>query len=198
MLGQLCSGRVYPRHGNGSCAPLVSAESITLADAHLPIFAGQLTRSIFNQGLKGNLSHLAGVVLSNSSDAIRTLYDLWQRHIPGQWSALVDVPAILEGDANHRLFKSAMLNFVKELEKLGAIFFNRHRCAAALPYITKTGGCSRKAASLLGASPQQLSAETYLDAVLSGFLISKDRHNVLLRDLLEASSAAPAVSHLLP
>jgi len=94
---------------------LGSAESITLADAHLPIFAGQLTRSIFNQGLKGNLSHLAGVVLSNSSDAIRTLYDLWQRHIPGQWSALVDVPAILEGDATHRLFKSAMQNFIKEL-----------------------------------------------------------------------------------
>ena len=177
---------------------LGSAESITLADAHLPIFAGQLTRSIFNQGLKGNLSHLAGVVLSNSSDAIRTLYDLWQRHIPGQWSALVDVPAILEGDANHRLFKSAMLNFVKELEKLAGHSLEPASLRRSIAVYNENRRLLKKAASLLGASPQQLSAETYLDAVLSGFLISKDRHNVLLRDLLEASSAAPAVSHLLP
>ena len=96
---------------------LGSAENITLADAHLPVFAGRLTRSILDCGLTGHTAHLAGVALSNSSDAIRTLYDLWQRHIPGQWAALADVPAILEGETNHQVFRSAMLSFVKQLER---------------------------------------------------------------------------------
>lgn len=168
-----------------------SPESITLADAHLPIFAGQQTRSIFNEGLKGDLSHLAGVVLSNSSDAIRTLYDLWQRHIPGQWVALVDVPAILEGEANHRLFNSAMLRFIKELEKLAGHSLEPAALRRSIAIYNENRRLLKKTASLL---PDRLSAETYLDAVLSGFLMSKDRHNVLLRRLLESAGSAPADS----
>ena len=171
-----------------------SPESITLADAHLPIFAGQQTRSIFNEGLKGDLSHLAGVVLSNSSDAIRTLYDLWQRHIPGQWVALVDVPAILEGEANHRLFNSAMLRFIKELEKLAGHSLEPAALRRSIAIYNENRRLLKKTASLL---PDRLSAETYLDAVLSGFLMSKDRHNVLLRRLLESAGSAPADSALL-
>jgi benzoyl-CoA reductase/2-hydroxyglutaryl-CoA dehydratase subunit BcrC/BadD/HgdB len=169
---------------------LGSPESITLADAHLPIFAGQLTRSILNQGLNGNLKHLAGVALSNSSDAIRTLYDLWQRHIPGQWAALVDVPAILDGEANRSLFKSAMLNFIRELEKLAGRSLEPAALRRSIAVYNENRRLLKKAASLLG--KRQLSAEIYLDAVLSGFLISRDRHNVLLRNLLDGSGAAPA------
>jgi benzoyl-CoA reductase/2-hydroxyglutaryl-CoA dehydratase subunit BcrC/BadD/HgdB len=171
-----------------------SPESITLADAHLPIFAGQQTRSIFNEGLKGDLSHMAGVVLSNSSDAIRTLYDLWQRHIPGQWVALVDVPAILEGEANHRLFNTAMLRFIKELEKLAGHSLDPAALRHSIAIYNENRRLLKKTASLL---PDRLSAETYLDAVLSGFLMSKDRHNGLLRRLLESADSAPADSELL-
>ena len=177
---------------------LGSSESITLADAHLPIFAGQQTRSILNQGLKGDLSHLAGVVLSNSSDAIRTLYDLWQRHIPGQRAALVDVPAILEGEANHRLFKTAMLQFIEELEKLAGRPLNPAALHHSIAVYNENRRLLKKAASMLGNSPQQLSAETYLDAVLSGFVISKDRHNELLRSLLNSSGTSPSGQDLLP
>jgi benzoyl-CoA reductase subunit C len=171
---------------------LGSSESITLADAHLPIFAGQQTRSILNQGLKGDLSHLAGVVLSNSSDAIRTLYDLWQRHIPGQWAALVDVPAILEGEANHRLFKTAMRGFIEELEKLAGRPLDPAALRRSIAVYNENRRLLKQAASLLESSPQQLNAETYLDAVLSGFLTTKNRHNELLRNLLNSSGSAQA------
>ncbi len=169
---------------------LGSPESITLADAHLPIFAGQQTRSILNQGLKGDLRHLAGVALSNSSDAIRTLYDLWQRHIPGQWAALVDVPAILEGEANHRLFKTAMLHFMEELEKLAGRPLDPAALQRSIAVYNENRRLLKKAASMLANSPRQLSAETYLDVVLSGFLMSKDRHNELLVSLLNSSSTS--------
>jgi benzoyl-CoA reductase subunit C len=165
---------------------LGSVESITLADAHLPIFAGRLSRSIFDQGLKGKLSHLAGVVLSNSSDAIRTLYDLWGRHIPGQWAALVDVPAVLQGETNHRVFRSAMLNFVEQLEKLAGHSLDPAELRRSIAVYNENRRLLKKASSMLGTSPQQLSAGTYLDAVLSGFVIAKERHNRLLQQLLEA------------
>jgi benzoyl-CoA reductase/2-hydroxyglutaryl-CoA dehydratase subunit BcrC/BadD/HgdB len=168
------------------------AENITLADAHLPLFAGRLTRSILDQGLKGNLSHLAGVVLSNSSDAIRTLYDLWRRHIPGQWVALVDVPAVLEGGTNRRVFKSAMLSFLEQLEKLAGRSLDPAALRRSISVYNENRRLLKKAATLLAASPELLSAETYLDAVLSGFLMPKEQHNLLLRRLVETSGAGPA------
>ncbi|HEX9144146.1 MAG TPA: 2-hydroxyacyl-CoA dehydratase family protein, partial [Candidatus Binatia bacterium] len=45
--------------------------NVTLADSYLPVFAGKLARSILEQGLRGELAHLAGVAISNSSDAVR-------------------------------------------------------------------------------------------------------------------------------
>jgi len=164
---------------------LGSGESITLADVHLPLFAGQQTRSILNQGLKGELGHLDGVALSNSSDAIRTLYDLWQRHIPGQWAGLVDVPAILQGTANRTLFRDAMLLFRDELEKLAGRSLEPAKLSHSIAVYNENRRLLREAASRLGASPQRLSAETYLDAVLSGFVIDKERHNELLHALLD-------------
>jgi benzoyl-CoA reductase/2-hydroxyglutaryl-CoA dehydratase subunit BcrC/BadD/HgdB len=173
-------------------------ENVTLADAHLPLFAGRLTRSIFDQGLKGNLRHLAGVVLSNSSDAIRTLYDLWQRHIPGQWVALVDVPAVLEGETNRRVFKSAMLNFIEQLEKLAGHSLDPAELRRSIAVYNENRRMLKKAASLLGAWPPRLSAEAYLDAVLSGFLIPKEQHNLLLRQLVESVGPEYPEKDILP
>ncbi len=171
---------------------LGSAESITRADTHLPVFAGRLTRSILDQALKGNYGHLAGVALSNSSDSIRTLYDLWRRHIPGQWAALVDVPAVLEGETNRRVFKSAMLNFRGQLEKLGGHSLDPAELRSSIAVYNENRRLLKKAASLLGSSPQLLNAGTYFDAVLSGFVMTKERHNQLLKKLLEDSRTEPA------
>ena len=164
---------------------LGSGESITLADVHLPLFAGQQTRSILDQGLKGDLSHLAGVTLSNSSDAIRTLYDLWQRHIPKQWVGLADLPAILEGTANRTLFRHAMLQFLEDLEKMAGRSLEPDKLRHSISVYNENRRLLREAASRLGSSPQRMSAETYLDAVLSSLVISKEQHNELLRTLLE-------------
>ncbi len=167
---------------------LGSTESITRADAQLPIFAGRLTRSIFDQALKGNFAHLAGVVLSNSSDSIRTLYDLWQRHIPRQWVGLVDVPAVLEGETNKQVFRSAMLRFIEQLEKLSGHSLDRAKLRRSIAVYNENRRLLKNAFALLGTSPQQLRAETYLDSVLSGFVMTKERHNQLLQELLEASA----------
>jgi benzoyl-CoA reductase subunit C len=177
-----------------------SEENITLSDAHLPLFAGRLTRSILDQGLKGKLRHLSGIALSNSSDAIRTLYDLWNRHIPDQWAGLVDVPAVLEGETNRHVFKSAMLRFVEQLEKFAGKPLDTAALRRSISLFNENRRLLKKAASLLGSSPQRLPAESYLDAVLSGYLVPKETHNRLLEQLLAEADAAitPAERDLLP
>jgi len=171
---------------------LGSAESITLADAHLPVFAGRLTRSLLDSGLKGDIAHLAGVALSNSSDAVRTLYDLWQRHIPDQWAALADVPAILEGETNHRVFRSAMLAFVGQLEKFAGCSLDPSRLRKSIAVFNRNRRLLKEAAARLGSASRPLSASAYFDAVQSGFAIPKERHNRLLEQLLEESRARPS------
>ncbi|MBI2366872.1 MAG: 2-hydroxyacyl-CoA dehydratase [Deltaproteobacteria bacterium] len=167
---------------------LGSTGNVTLADSYLPVFAGKLARSILEQGLRGDLVHLAGVAVSNSSDAVRMLYDLWGRHIPQQRAFLIDVPAILEGETNHRVFRQAMLDFKDELEKFTGKTLESAALRRSIAVFNENRKLLKEMASLLSASPPRLSAETYLDAILSGFVLTKEQHNDLLRQLLESSS----------
>jgi bcr-type benzoyl-CoA reductase subunit C len=167
---------------------LGSTGNVTLADSYLPVFAGKLARSILEQGLRGDLAHLAAVAVSNSSDAVRMLYDLWGRHIPQQRAFLIDVPAILEGETNHRVFRQAMLDFKDALEKFAGKPLEPDALRRSIAVFNENRKLMKKVASLLSASPPRLSAETYLDAVLSGFVLTKEQHNDLLRQLLESSS----------
>jgi bcr-type benzoyl-CoA reductase subunit C len=167
---------------------LGSTGNVTLADSYLPVFAGKLARSILEQGLRGDLVHLAGVAVSNSSDAVRMLYDLWGRHIPQQRAFLIDVPAILEGETNRRVFRQAMLDFKDELEKFTGKTLEPAALRRSIAVFNENRKLLKEMASLLSASPPRLSAETYLDAILSGFVLTKEQHNDLLRQLLESSS----------
>ncbi len=167
---------------------LGSTHNVVLADSYLPVFAGKLARSILEQGLQGELSHLAGVAVSNSSDAVRMLYDLWGRHLSQQSAFLIDVPAILEGETNHRVFRQAMLGFKEDLEKLTGKPLEPASLRRSIAVFNENRRLLKQASALLSASPPRLSAETYLDAVLSGFILTKEKHNELLRQLIEASS----------
>ncbi len=165
---------------------LGSTGDVTQADSYLPVFAGKLARSILEEGLRGNLGHLAGVAISNSSDAVRMLYDLWGRHIPQQRALLIDVPAILEGKTNHRVFRQAMLEFKDELEKLTGKPLSPAALRSSIADFNKNRRLLKEIASLLSASPPRLSAETYLDGLLSGFLLTKEQHNDLLLQVIES------------
>jgi len=166
---------------------LGSTANVTLADSYLPVFAGKLARTILEQALRGDLAHLAGVAISNSSDAVRMLYDLWGRHIPQQRAFLIDVPAILEGETNHRVFRQAMLEFKGELEKFTGKPLESAALRHSIAVFNENRRLLKDTASLLGASPPRLSADTYLDALLSGFVLTKEKHNELLGQLLESS-----------
>jgi len=166
---------------------LGSTANVTLADSYLPVFAGKLARTILEQALRGDLAHLAGIAISNSSDAVRMLYDLWGRHIPQQRAFLIDVPAILEGETNHRVFRQAMLEFKGELEKFTGKPLESAALRHSIAVFNENRRLLKDTASLLGASPPRLSADTYLDALLSGFVLTKEKHNELLGQLLESS-----------
>lgn len=166
---------------------LGSTGNVAMADSCLPVFAGKLARSILEQALMGDLAHLAGVAISNSSDAVRMLYDLWGRHLPQQPAFLIDVPAILEGETNHRAFRHAMLEFKGELEKFTGKPLEPSALRRSIAIFNENRRRLKDIASRLSASPPRLSAETYLDALLSGFVLTKERHNDLLGQLLESS-----------
>jgi benzoyl-CoA reductase/2-hydroxyglutaryl-CoA dehydratase subunit BcrC/BadD/HgdB len=166
---------------------LGSTGDVTLADSYLPVFAGKLARSILEQGLSGELAHMAAIAVSNSSDAVRLLFDLWGRHISQQRAFLIDVPAILEGETNHLVFREAMLKFKDELEELAGKSLEP-ALKQSIAVFNENRRLLKDLASLLSAAPPRVSAETYLDALLCGFVLTKEQHNDLLLKLIESSN----------
>lgn len=177
---------------------LGSPDNVDLAASALPVFAGKLARSILEQGLRGDLAHLTGLALSNSSDAVRMLHELWRRHLPGQWIALADVPAVLEGETNHAVFREAMLAFKEALEQLAGKPLIPDVVSASAAVFDDNRRLLRQAAALLAA--RRLCGETYLDAVLAGFAMTKESHSEALRVLLAGCPREPdpATSALVP
>lgn len=165
---------------------LGSLGNVTLADTLLPVFAGKLARSILDQALAGEFAYLTGVVITNSSDAVRMLYDLWTRHVPGQWVSLIDVPAILEGRTNRQVFGQAMLRFKEQVEGFAGKPVETEALRRSIGVFNENRRLLKELSGLLAAEPRRLSARDYLDAVLGGFTLPKEKHNLLLRDLVQS------------
>lgn len=110
--------------------PLIAAASFTpfrvLPMTAAPDRAGQLlhdnlcphVKSILDRAMAGDLPKLAGMVVMNSCDAMRRLYDAWLT-LPGHPPAvLIDLP-VTSGDASTAFFASELTRLAAVLESWG-------------------------------------------------------------------------------
>ena len=58
-----------------------SPDPVTHADAHLQSYVCKVIRSSFDMGLKGELDYLDGLIIPYTCDAMRLLYDLWEKNL---------------------------------------------------------------------------------------------------------------------
>jgi benzoyl-CoA reductase/2-hydroxyglutaryl-CoA dehydratase subunit BcrC/BadD/HgdB len=93
-----------------------------------------------------------------------------------------------------------MLEFKDELEKLTGKPLSPAALRSSIAVFNENRRLLKEIASLLSASPPRLSAETYLDALLSGFLLTKEQHNDLLLQVIESCNreTSQSMAELVP
>lgn len=105
--------------------------SVTLGDAHMETIVCSLVRACFDISIKGKYDFLDGIVIPHACDSICRSYDIWKQALPLPFYYLLDVPHSTD-DSSLQFFKSAILNFRKNLERFSG---NRISEAALLSAI---------------------------------------------------------------
>ncbi len=88
--------------------------AITMADSYLERSFCPYVRSCLGEALEGRYRFLDGLVIVNSCDPMRRLYDAWRYYIGG-FISLLDLPRI-DSDLAVDYYRESLLRFIGELE----------------------------------------------------------------------------------
>ena len=89
---------------------------INKAKSYLQGNLNPYTQSCLECALKGDYDFLKGVIIGNSDDASRRLFDVWQKYLKNAFVYLLDIPKSTGEDAIER-YKLEIENLIRQLEK---------------------------------------------------------------------------------
>ena len=95
-----------------------SEQTVTLADAHLPVWACSFARSSFELALRGELSFLDGVVIPSTCDTTRTLLGIWRHRFPAWWVQAYLLPHQTDRSSAREYLRQELLRLKGALERL--------------------------------------------------------------------------------
>ncbi len=158
-------------------------EPITLADAHMQTFFCSNVRAIWDQVLKGKYPYLNGVVIPTACEAVDYIYQTWKRHNPYEFVTSVVLP--FKKTENALSFLAAEIGRLKKsLEGFTGREISSDSLHHAIELYNKNRELLKKLYELRKSeSPPLCGVDAYY-AVMSGFILDKEQHNVLLEQLL--------------
>lgn len=89
--------------------------AIALADSYIERSFCPYVRSCLGEALEGRYRFLDGLVVVNSCDPMRRLYDVWRYYIGGEFISLLDLPRI-NSDLAVEYYRECLDRFIGELE----------------------------------------------------------------------------------
>ncbi|UCB57652.1 MAG: 2-hydroxyacyl-CoA dehydratase [Candidatus Omnitrophota bacterium] len=92
-----------------------TSASTALSSSHLCSNLCPYVLNCLNIGLENKDSSLSGVVIANSCDAMRRLYDVWQHYVKTPFIYLLDLPKIATNDSK-RYFRKCLSELITAIE----------------------------------------------------------------------------------
>lgn len=93
--------------------------------------------SCLEAALHGEYNFLSGIIVANTSDAMRRLYDIWQRYIGTPFIHMLDVPKIIDGKSKE-YFLQLILLLIAAIEKYFGLRLNEDSLKEAIKICNET------------------------------------------------------------
>jgi benzoyl-CoA reductase subunit C len=167
----------YPIYG--------TPDPIGLADSYFQSCTCEFIRNIFDHALDGKLDFVDELVLANTCDVVRRLYDMWDTYIPSSDVYMVNNPQKLLDETNHAYYREELDRFRARMEELSDNKITDEKLQAAIDLYNETRTLLKDIYMLRKADTPPLSGEEVLDIVMAVTIMPKDQANPLLRQLLE-------------
>lgn len=164
--------------------------STKLADIHLPINTCSFARSCFDSALKEDYTYLDGFITSSSCDNRDKIFDMWKYHVKIPYLHFINTPHS-RSEAGYNFFYDEVLRFKKSLEEAFGTSISTRAIRNAIQVYNENRSLLRKVYDLREKDPPLISGVEALEIVLSGMVMSKDKHSDLIKQLLSTVANRP-------
>jgi len=154
-----------------------------LADAYMPSNSCSFARSCFNAALRGDYDYLDAFVESTSCDNREKTYDMWVNYSRVPSIYLINTPHTNNEHA-HQFFYREIVKFREWLERALGTHISDDSLKDAVAVYNENRNLLRKIYDLKARKPPLISGAEFLEIALSGLLMPKAEHNVLMNQFL--------------
>lgn len=154
------------------------------ADTHIQPFYCPLSRSVLDQGLRGDYHYLDGLVTAYSCDTYRGIFNIWLYNLAPPFARILGMPSMLNVPEAQTLLVHELEEFKKSLEDAFGHDITDEALRHAIEVYNTSRSLLRKIYQLRQQSPPTITGTEVLAVILSSMLAPKETHNQLLTDLL--------------
>ena len=159
------------------------SEDTSYADQYLGPFNCRFVRHTLNRLLKGDLAFLDGLLVTNSCDHIRRLFDVFAAKELAPFNHYLDVPHLQSAESFARL--TGQLRDLKvKLESFFGVSISREALSDAIKLHNRTRVLLRRCSALRAEDPPRSTGSEVLALSVASASIPKDRFNQLAEQRL--------------
>ena len=181
----LWAGGILPVRMRGT-----GSEDTSHADQYLGSFNCSFVRHTLDQVLKGDLAFLDGLLITNSCDHVRRLFDICTTKKAAPFCHYIDVPHVNSEASLTRLVEQVS-DLKERLESSFSVTITEEKLADALRLYNRTRALLSKASRLRCEDPPRAAGSEILAMAVAAASTPKDRLNPLLEQRLEQLETGP-------
>ncbi len=159
------------------------SENTSHADQYLGPFNCRFVRHTLSRLMKGDLAFLDGLLVTNSCDHIRRLFDIFAAKEVAPFNHYLDVPHLNSEESFERL-TGQLRDLQAKLESFFGVSISREALSEAIRLHNRTRLLLGRASALRGEDPPRATGSEVLALSVASASMPKDRFNPLLEQRL--------------
>jgi bzd-type benzoyl-CoA reductase N subunit len=185
IMGWLCCYTPLEVILAGGIAPyrIIPEATSDMADSYLHSNFCPYIRSSLGKAIRGDLEYIEGLVLVNSCDGLRRLYDAWRFYTETPHVYLIDLPRVTTEIAL-RHFRETLILFKGELEKGFGVSISEEAIEEAISISNRGRRLLKELYNLRKTHKLTLSGSQVLDLVKGDMVLPKMEYIGLLQRLV--------------
>ena len=153
------------------------------ADAYLDPNFCPLIKTSLGKALAGGYSFLSGIVMLNTCDGMRRLYDAWRYYVPPPFFHLVDLPRIITPDSVVH-FREGLQALIEDISRHFSVRVTEQGLIHAVKEANSTHSLMRRVLSFQGRGNPQLRHGDIVDIFAARWWCSREIFNRALQGFL--------------
>ncbi|MBI4620984.1 MAG: 2-hydroxyacyl-CoA dehydratase [Desulfobacterales bacterium] len=160
-------------------------EPIKKADSYFQPCACEFVRNLFDLALDKKFGFLDSMVLCNTCDAVRHLYNMWDTYVDSVPCYMVNNPQKMYDESGFKFYRMELEKFKKLMEDLSGNKITDESLKKSIELYDETRKLLKELNDLRKRDIPAISGSEFLVTSMASMLMPKEKANPLLRKLID-------------